>query len=283
MVLVLCSSPVRNWRWYVVAPPVALLLVAELLGRTAASDHLLPHPVSHHMSQFLHELQEEYFPECTLLVFHDPASMAAANTTVLRRGLAVLPSQGSGEWRASLDAVLPHMRLTPRLIFNLSHNLSRALTDVDLKTVTQCPVYVTLARNITAVQGLFLLENKDWDKYFLSRRHIIFTDSGAAASIEELLKLEEVNAMTNLLLVQPGAAPSSLDVVTNSPYDLSGPRLLLTWRGGPLTEGTDLFPDKLKNLQGHRMRVVTFHFPPRIFMEEQPDGGDLLYGVDIEV
>lgn len=67
----------------------------------------------------------------------------------------------------------------------------------------------------------------------------------------------------------------------------------MSYRGGELTEEQArnlLWPDKLMDLHGYGMRVVTFHFPPRIFMveenheEESHEGSQqLLYGVDIEV
>lgn len=77
---------------------------------------------------------------------------------------------------------------------------------------------------------------------------------------------------------------ASLSVVTNKPYHSHGQRALLTWHGGDLDAAPDLFPDKLANLHGHQMRVVTFHFPPRIFMKDDEKGKEpVLYGVDIEV
>ncbi|XP_071548889.1 ionotropic receptor 21a-like [Panulirus ornatus] len=277
-----------TWRWYVLASLVTLLVVAlePQRGGTADGDRHHPDHLSRLMSHFLQEVQKVYFRRCTLLFFHDPPLLEkgpqVANTTVIWRGFDLRTMPGTDEGGPWLDDLLQHTRATPRLMFSLSHDLARVLRDVDLNTFTRCPTYITLARDITTVQDLFLLTEKDWDKYFFSRRHIIFTDSGLA-SMEKLFRMREMNTMTNLVLAQPGADSSSLDIVTNSPYDQSGLRVLLTWRGGPLTGERHLFPDKLEDLHGHRMRVVTFDFPPRIFMEEQPDGGHLLYGVDIEV
>ncbi|XP_063850046.1 glutamate receptor ionotropic, kainate 4-like [Scylla paramamosain] len=58
----------------------------------------------------------------------------------------------------------------------------------------------------------------------------------------------------------------------------------MTWRDERLATDTNVFRDKLSDLRGHQMRVVTFHFPPRIFMEEDEDrASPVMYGVDIEV
>ncbi|XP_050717496.1 ionotropic receptor 21a-like [Eriocheir sinensis] len=72
--------------------------------------------------------------------------------------------------------------------------------------------------------------------------------------------------------------------MTTTPYRPQRMRAVLTWHGGDLTEAPNLFPDKLADFRGYQMRVVTFHFPPRIFMKEGEKGSKpMLYGVDIEV
>ncbi|XP_047480561.1 glutamate receptor ionotropic, delta-2-like [Penaeus chinensis] len=92
--------------------------------------------------------------------------------------------------------------------------------------------------------------------------------------------------MTNVLLIQPILKPLALRLLSNTPYSPGRSdrvKSLKTWRGEPMPHKHELFPDKLVDLHGHPMRVVTFHFPPRIFMEEDSDGNYNLYGVDIEV
>ncbi|KAK3881311.1 hypothetical protein Pcinc_014244 [Petrolisthes cinctipes] len=175
----------------------------------------------------------------------------------------------------------------------------------------QCPIYVSVCWDAGGVLNLLGDTNKDWDKYFMSRIHLVFLVSGGGLGMneEQFLNTAEVNTMTNLLLVWPAVTASNttqqpfpvLQVHTNTPYvGLPRLHLLMSYRGGELTEEmrTLLWPDKLRNLHGYGMRVVTFHFPPRIFMveqnqqqqkqqEEEQEGQStqnnyLLYGVDIE-
>lgn len=93
----------------------------------------------------------------------------------------------------------------------------------------------------------------------------------------------DLSIFTNLLLVR-AVSDTSLSVMTSTPYRPQRLRAVLTWHGGDLAEDLNLFPDKLADFRGYKMRVVTFHFPPRIFMKEKEKGSKpILYGVDIEV
>ncbi|MPC39338.1 hypothetical protein E2C01_032871 [Portunus trituberculatus] len=93
----------------------------------------------------------------------------------------------------------------------------------------------------------------------------------------------ELNSFTNLVAVQALDA-ISLSVTTNTPYHWPRLQKLMTWRNGRLVACANVFWDKVADLNGHQMRVVTFHFPPRIFMEKGDDRAPpVLYGVDIEV
>ncbi|XP_042207484.1 glutamate receptor ionotropic, delta-2-like [Homarus americanus] len=245
----------------------------------------LPESLPQLVAQFIKELENEYFQGCTTVIFHETPTLEGRQGGIyIDSGSDLMDQRALMDYGSFMMGHFLSTRGSPWIIFNLGHNLSNVLLDTDLNTVMRCPVYVTLARDISHAQNLFLQTNRDWDKYFLSRKHLIVTESETTA-LEEFLKLEEINTMSNLLFVRPGVSSSTLKVFTNTPYGLPSPRSLLTWRAGLLVtkDKKDLFPDKLMDFHGRRMRVVTFHFPPRIFMEEQEDGEHLLYGVDIEV
>lgn len=248
--------------------------------REASADHHThSSSVFQLMTDFLKDLQNEYFPHCTLIILHesDTNRNVCNNNTELQRD-----SLCQDERPNLLTYVLAATEDTSRLLFTLDQELSENLMLADLNTATHCPVYLTLALNVSAVQYIFLLPNMDWDKYFNSRKHVVFTES-STSSVEVIFRQGEVNAMTNLLVVRAGTT-STLQVLTNTPYSLPSLRRLLSWRRPLMGRNKiDLFPDKLVDLHDYRMQVVTFHFPPRIFMEQQESGNYILYGVDIEV
>lgn len=238
---------------------------------------------------FLQHIQN-YFPGCTMIILHDPSitfDFAVTQNSTLIGGNLDKSSSFSEIHQDSnniLDFVLQLVQDMPFIIFSLTDELQEMLIRKDINSITRCPFYITIAPNITAALGLFLMANKDWDKYFMSRKQVILTQS-SVRDIESFFQEGEINLMTNVLLIQPALRPLGLRLLTNTPYSPGRSdrvKSLKTWRGEPMPREHELFPDKLVDLHGHPMRVVTFHFPPRIFMEEDSDGNYNLYGVDIE-
>ncbi|KAK7084147.1 hypothetical protein SK128_027038 [Halocaridina rubra] len=76
--------------------------------------------------------------------------------------------------------------------------------------------------------------------------------------------------------------PGEWEFYTNGLYFGRKIRRLSTWKGG--TFSSALFPDKLANLQGATLRVVTFEFEPSVLYFRERDGKmKYPYGIDIEV
>lgn len=68
-------------------------------------------------------------------------------------------------------------------------------------------MYISVARNAAgSLLELFGDTEKNWDKYFMSRIHIVFLVAGLGISEGQFLNTAEVNTMTNLLLVWPSSA-----------------------------------------------------------------------------
>ncbi|KAK7075130.1 hypothetical protein SK128_022992, partial [Halocaridina rubra] len=231
--------------------------------------------VTNAFGSFFKELQMVYFKGCSTVIFHEPSS--------LHHDEKFQPDEK--EDRLNMDIILRDIVSSSRIIFTLEDSLSSTLEDMNLNTITHCPVYVTVAPMISSVSDFYALPNKDWDKYFLSRKHIIYTES-SIEDIKEFMKAGEISTMTQLLIIRPYAGSSpALHVYTNNPYAPSTEswlNFLMVWRGGSLSISTNLFPDKLRNFHGHKMKVVAFHFPPRIFLVKK-HGITQVYGVDIEV
>ncbi|KAK8384273.1 hypothetical protein O3P69_009203 [Scylla paramamosain] len=233
------------------------------------------HSVPHLMFRFLTELRRDYFSSCTLVLLHD-SPHSPPNPSAGRS------SHPGREMMALVDLILKQDTAASHLVFILNDSLPLALHQVDLSGITRCPVYVSVT---WAVGGLLWVLREplwDWDKYLASRKHVIF-NFGPADLTAEALQGGELNTFTNLVAVQ-AVDTTSLSVTTNTPYHWPRLRALMTWRDERLATDTNVFRDKLSDLRGHQMRVVTFHFPPRIFMEEDEDrASPVMYGVDIEL
>lgn len=265
------------------------LFVSTASVTLALSSSTPPKQLQDLLGTFLQQMQN-YFPGCTMVVFHEPSITydfaVTTNSTTFGKKLDASSSNNIHPNNLIYSQIFDDViRDIPSIIFSLTDDLQEVLTQTDINSITRCPLYITLAPNITAALGLFLIANKDWDKYFMSRKHVILTQS-SAGDIESFFQEGEINLMTNVLLIRPLLKPLALRLLTNVPYSPSRSdrvKSLKTWRGESMPRKDELFPDKLVDLHGHPMRVVTFHFPPRIFMEEDSDGSYNLYGVDIEV
>ncbi|XP_064114127.1 ionotropic receptor 21a-like [Macrobrachium nipponense] len=264
---------------------MGLLFLGGVLNPPPSSEAILHQQQMKLLGSFLQELEKVYFEGCSLIVFYNSSLSEEQRKIFQPNG----KSEG-GEHQSLIDVLFSYARNSTKIVFSLKEDLPDILGDIDLNTRTRCPVYLTVSSAITDIHNLFLLANKDWDKYFLSRKHLIFTES-PAVDIDNFLRADELNTMTRLLILRPGSDSESLQVVTNRPYSMN-PRYsashrlaytLTTWRGRVLDRvDAHFFPDKLTNFFGYQMRVVTFHFPPRIFMIEEEDSFQL-YGVDIDV
>ncbi|XP_076063507.1 ionotropic receptor 21a-like [Oratosquilla oratoria] len=227
-------------------------------------------------------LQDLYFPGCSLLIQRCPRKASSPKKNLHFPFPSGDTVDGDEDMKIFIDSVAD----SPVMVYDIDDNLEETLLNIDINIVSKCLVYVVLAFDIICALPLYTLVNKDWDKYFFSRKHIIYTES-SADHIRRFLSTGETNTLSNLLVIRPGR-DGDLFVSTNTPYKpLTASDSPLTtktvWRRDKFVpSGVDFFPDKLKDMHGSTLRVVTFHFPPRLFIVPDEEGKIKASGVEIE-
>ncbi|KAK3876180.1 hypothetical protein Pcinc_019001 [Petrolisthes cinctipes] len=102
--------------------------------------------------------------------------------------------------------------------------------------------------------------------------------------VEALVATRNGKKTEHILGVVKGGQEGEWRVYMNMLYWGEGVRPVTTWRHHRFTSQSQLFPDKLTDLQGAGLRVSTFEFPPSI-MYYRSDNGSLLfrYGEDVAI
>ena len=226
---------------------------------------------------FLHKMKENNIEDCTIVFVKTstPKTEKDIETSVLEESL--------------LESIIKNVDLSSYILIDYMNGIfnqdEEFISNINLNFISKCPIYVILASDINQIENFYSLENKNWDKFFTSRKQIIITNSNIN-DIDNFIKSSEIINYSNLIMVTKILETNNLRILTNKPYDQTSQmsiKSLMKWNGLDNNFVDNLFGDKLSDFHGYLMRVLTFHFPPRIFMEEKEDGTYEMGGVDIEV
>ncbi|KAG7173506.1 Glutamate receptor ionotropic, delta-1-like 30 [Homarus americanus] len=101
----------------------------------------------------------------------------------------------------------------------------------------------------------------------------------------EFLALSEKGKKTEHIVgATESGAEGEWGVYMNQLYWSQGVKRVTTWRGHRFSSQVDLFPDKLRDLQGAVLKAVAFEWKPSVFYQRAKNGTVLLrYGIDIGV
>lgn len=93
-----------------------------------------------------------------------------------------------------VELILEHVGFTAHLVFTLDESFPNVLHQVDLNTITLCPVYISVLWDVEKL--LFVLREPlwDWDKYLASRTHVVF-NLGPTRLTADALKARENGGM----------------------------------------------------------------------------------------
>ncbi|XP_071523759.1 probable glutamate receptor [Panulirus ornatus] len=139
-----------------------------------------------------------------------------------------------------------------------------------------CRGYLLLLRDPTPLLTFADMGEDPWD---FSGRYVVVGMS--TEQLQQLTSSRKGRKTEHILgLLQAGGA-GEWEVLLNQLYSRSGVRRVTTWRSTTFTNDHLLFPDKMADLQGAALKVVTFQFAPHM-MESASEGGQR-YGRDLQL
>ncbi|KAK3876187.1 hypothetical protein Pcinc_019008 [Petrolisthes cinctipes] len=143
----------------------------------------------------------------------------------------------------------------------------------------ECGGYLLL---LDHTQPLLTFTNTHHDSWDYHGRYVMV--SQRVEQVEALVATRNGKKTEHILGVVKGGQEGEWRVYMNMLYWGEGVRPVTTWRHHRFTSQSQLFPDKLDDLQGTVLKVSTFEFPPSIIYYRD-DNGTLLYryGEDISV
>ncbi|XP_071522154.1 ionotropic receptor 21a-like isoform X2 [Panulirus ornatus] len=175
--------------------------------------------------------------------------------------------------------VMHHLRHLPNVRQVLVVRTPQDLAGVVLWGGRLCSAYIFLLRDPSPLLTLASQHDPSWDYY---GRYVV---AGVSKEQLEALMMTKKGKKTQHIvgLVKSGAV-GVWQVYINQLYSGQLVRPVTTWRRTSFTRPPHIFPDKISDLGGAILNVVTFEFAPAIMYEHRADGGLLRrYGRDVEV
>ncbi|XP_069985349.1 glutamate receptor ionotropic, delta-2-like [Penaeus vannamei] len=144
---------------------------------------------------------------------------------------------------------------------------------------SQCRGYVYLLQDLAPLLHLADTRQDAWD---FSGKFVVVAPT--KAHLEELALSNCGRKTENIAGIAKASGKSEWGVYMNLLYWGAGVARINTWKRGRFTLPLALFPDKLSNLRGVVLEVVTFEWEPSVFYYRNKDGRVLFrYGTDIGV
>ncbi|XP_042213450.1 ionotropic receptor 21a-like [Homarus americanus] len=204
------------------------------------------------LSRMLVAVVEEEMEECNVVVAYDAAY--------------------------SHPAVLHRLLLLPNARQVVKVNKTQDLLEI-VWVSSGCSGYVFLLQQLDPLLTFVNTHPNSWDYH---GRYLFVVPS--RDDLESLALSEKGKKTERIVGALQSGAVGEWGVYMNQLYWSQGVKRVTTWRGHRFTSQVDLFPDKLRDLQGAVLKAVAFEWKPSVFYQRAKNGTVLLrYGIDIGV
>ncbi|KAG7173507.1 Glutamate receptor ionotropic, delta-2-like 23, partial [Homarus americanus] len=204
------------------------------------------------LSRMLVAVVEEEMEECNVVVAYDAAY--------------------------SHPAVLHRLLLLPNARQVVKVNKTQDLLEI-VWVSSGCSGYVFLLQQLDPLLTFVNTHPNSWDYH---GRYLFVVPS--RDDLESLALSEKGKKTEHIAGATESGAEGEWGVYMNQLYWSQGVKRVTTWRGHRFTSQVNLFPDKLRDLQGAVLKAVTFEWKPSVFYQRAKNGTVLLrYGIDIGV
>ncbi|XP_042213524.1 probable glutamate receptor [Homarus americanus] len=204
------------------------------------------------LSRMLVAVVEEEMEECNVVVAYDAAY--------------------------SHPAVLHRLLLLPNARQVVKVNKTQDLLEI-VWVSSGCSGYVFLLQQLDPLLTFVNTHPNSWDYH---GRYLFVVPS--KDDLEFLALSEKGKKTEHIVGATESGAEGEWGVYMNQLYWSQGVKRVTTWRGHRFSSQVDLFPDKLRDLQGAVLKAVAFEWKPSVFYQRAKNGTVLLrYGIDIGV
>nr|XP_053629720.1 ionotropic receptor 21a-like [Cherax quadricarinatus] len=139
--------------------------------------------------------------------------------------------------------------------------------------------YIFLLHSSQPLLTFLNTDDNSWDYY--GRYFMIGLQLGELEAVSESRKGRKTEHLAGVV---KSSVEGEWEVYMNQIYCGSGIKRLAIWRRHRFTSQVEIYPDKISNLRGSTLKVVTFVWEPSIFYQRGADGEVThRYGIDILV